>query len=502
MRRHLLPHAVAATVAVVVLPALVVLPLAPLDGVLDVFASAVLAIGLSVAAGSAGALLWERAPESKDTVFGDLMLWRWLRRELGERRVATSAERVADLGGDPLLPALQRLTDELERRDAYMRGHSDRVACHAERIARHMGLPDAEVERIRVAASIHDVGKLFVPHSILMRPGRLDPDEYALVKRHAEQGAELVEELGDPGVTAIVRHHHERIDGAGYPDGLAGDDIPLGSRIVAVADTFDAITSDRPYRRAASRKGALDVLSEVAGSQLDAAAVSAFVEYSSGRRSIASAAAAATVPQRVVSWIAATPAGVGASATPIAQGVCAAGAVAVAGICISGAPAFDGGRDGSEHARPAAKAGQVERTAETTGRRDVADDRRSSAGVRRVAGGSPGTRRDDAGGRGPATPGNRGGTPGQTGGRQPPATMPSTPRTGAGTVGRVVESPGSVAPDAPVSPPTVPLDPPKALDPVVDTVDKVLEPAPQPVKDLTEPVKDQLGQTGLTSPAP
>ena len=369
------------------------------------------------------------------------------------------------------------------------------MACHAERIACQMGLPDEEIERIRVAASIHDIGKLFVPHSILMRPGRLSPEEYSLVKRHAEQGADLARELGDPDVTAIVRHHHERVDGGGYPDGLAGDEIPLGARIIAVADTFDAITSERPYRRAASRKSAMDVLSEVAGSQLDATVVNAFVDYYSGRRSIAGAAAFATVPQRVVSWIAATPAGVGASAAPIAQGVCAASAVAVAGICIGGVPALSGDSDGDKRARPAGQVSHVERNGgDAKAAEDGTGADRRSGADRRVAVGGPRAQRNDVDGRGPGG----GGAPGGSGGPTPTTTAP----TGGGPMDRVAEAPGSVAPDAPVSPPSLPIQPPTVLDPVVDTVDKVLAPAPQPVQDVTQPVKDLLGQTGLTSPAP
>jgi putative nucleotidyltransferase with HDIG domain len=500
--RHLLPYAIAATAAVVVLPALVVLPLAPLDGALDVLVSAVLAIGLSVAAGSGCAALWGRVPESKETVFGDLMLWRWLRREIAERRVAAgTAEIAADLHGDPLLPALQRLNAELEARDSFMRGHSKRVACHAERIACRMGLPDDEVERIRVAASVHDIGKLFVPHSILGRPGRLTPEEYSIVKRHSEQGAELVTELGDPEITAIVRHHHERVDGKGYPDGLAGGDIPLGARIIAVADTFDAVTSERPYRRAASRKSALDVLAEAAGSQLDAAAVSAFLDYSSGRRSIAGAAAFATVPQRLVSWIAATPAGVGASAAPIAQGACVAGAAAVAGVCIGAAPGLTGASpDRAEGKHPAQVRTLDGSAAGEAGEGEAAD---RDAGTRRHASVFGPKRRDGAGGREDPTPRGGGGddaAPRQGGGQAPAAGTPSAPQTAGGE--RLVDAPTEIAPRAPVQSPSLPVQPPPALDPVIDAVDQVLQPAPQPVQDITEPVKKLLAPTGLTSPAP
>lgn len=123
--------------------------------------------------------------------------------------------------------------------------------------------------RIRTAALIHDVGKLSVAEEVLAKPGKLTDEEYALVKQHSAAGADMVAALGDAELTRIVRHHHERVDGTGYPDGLKGIEIPLGARIISVVDTFDAITSERPYRRPAHHKRALDVLRHEAGTQLD-----------------------------------------------------------------------------------------------------------------------------------------------------------------------------------------------------------------------------------------
>ena len=120
--------------------------------------------------------------------------------------------------------------------------------------------------------------------------------------------------IGDPAITAMIRHHHERLDGRGYPDGLAGEEIPLGARIIAVADTFDAITSNRTYRRAARHKRALDVLAAEAGKQLDAAAVAAFSGYYRGRRTIAWSALAIGAPQRLLSWLGSASPAIGASA--------------------------------------------------------------------------------------------------------------------------------------------------------------------------------------------
>ena len=195
-------------------------------------------------------------------MFADLMLWGWLRRSVAERRLA-QAETL--LGNDPQgasVEALIGLSELLEARDARTYGHSQRVTRHAERIATTMGLPAAEVAKVRTAAALHDVGKLHTPRSILNKPGRLTDSEFALIKRHPVDGAVMASGIGDPEITAMIRHHHERLDGRGYPDGLAGEDIPLGARIIAVADTFDAITSNRTYRRASHHKRALDVLVE------------------------------------------------------------------------------------------------------------------------------------------------------------------------------------------------------------------------------------------------
>jgi HD-GYP domain-containing protein (c-di-GMP phosphodiesterase class II) len=129
---------------------------------------------------------------------------------------------------------------------------------------------------VECAARVHDVGKIIVSPEILEKPGRLAPSEQVEIQRHAVFGARLVSSLDDPGMTAIVRHHHERIDGSGYPDGLRGDEIPFGARIVAVVDTFDALTSLRPYRESFSKGAAMALLRSEAGCTLDPNVVAAF----------------------------------------------------------------------------------------------------------------------------------------------------------------------------------------------------------------------------------
>jgi len=171
-----------------------------------------------------------------------------------------------------------------------------------------MRLSTAEIAKIRRAGGVHDVGKLYTPREILNNPKRLTDAELAVMRRHAVDGGNMMAAAGDLEIAAMVRHHHERIDGRGYPDGLIGSDIPLGARIIAVADTFDSITSNRPYRRADTQKKALDTLSREANSQLDGGAVAAFLASYSARRSVAWFAFATALPQRILAGLQSTPA--------------------------------------------------------------------------------------------------------------------------------------------------------------------------------------------------
>ncbi|MEA2330792.1 MAG: hypothetical protein QOH58_930 [Thermoleophilaceae bacterium] len=343
--RRYLPLSVVITLAVTVLPLLAVAQLGPARTAISVALHVLAAMVLSLALARLGAALWTRyGTASSDLVFGDLLLWGWVRRACAEQRL----ERAARLLQDPdaaetgareersLL--LHRLSALLEAIDPYTHGHSKRVARHAERIARELGLPREEVARIRAAALVHDVGKVNTPRAILTKPGRLTDSEFAVVKRHPGDGAIMVAELGDPELSAIVRHHHERLDGTGYPDGIAESDIPLGARIIAVADTFDAITSTRAYRRARSHSQAMEVLRQEAGTQLDPDAVTAFVSYYAGRRSVGWVAMLVAAPQRLLSGLGGVPQGLAASAAPIAQAACSVGGIALVGACLGGSP--------------------------------------------------------------------------------------------------------------------------------------------------------------------
>jgi putative nucleotidyltransferase with HDIG domain len=288
--RRQLPFVIVCTLAIVVAPALLV-TLLPGGAVVAIAGCTALSLGLS----RAGAALWRRLPQSRDLVFADLLPWGFVRRVRTERRIEQVKSMVVANPGDPVealkdVGALRQVTTMLEARDAYTRRHSLRVTRHCEGIARELGLPEDEIARICTAATLHDLGKFFTPREILNKPGRLTDEEFAVVKRHPADGAAMLHGVVEPEVIAMIRHHHERLSGSGYPDGLAGDAIPLGARIIAVADTFDAMTSTRAYRTARPHAQALGVLRAEAGVALDAQVVDAFATYYRGRGSWAGVA--------------------------------------------------------------------------------------------------------------------------------------------------------------------------------------------------------------------
>lgn len=176
----------------------------------------------------------------------------------------------SDSQGDALT-WLATLFDHVSRDDSGLGDHCRRVSSLAMQMTRSVSGEGHELLDVMVTASrVHDIGKLAIPVMILDKPGRLTNQETMIVRRHAVIGASLLTLFGaTPAVTAIVRHHHEWWNGAGYPDGLAGEAIPLGARIIAICDAFDAMTSDRPYRRARTIDEALHELEQCAGMQFD-----------------------------------------------------------------------------------------------------------------------------------------------------------------------------------------------------------------------------------------
>jgi HD-GYP domain-containing protein (c-di-GMP phosphodiesterase class II) len=170
------------------------------------------------------------------------------------------------------------LCQAVETKDYYTRGHSERVSRGSAMIAREVGMRSSRVEAIRYAGMLHDVGKLGVPTTVLQKSGTLTEEEFAAIQLHPMRGLAIVREIGflDEALAGIM-HHHERIDGRGYPMGLAGDEIPEFARVIAVADAFDAMTSNRSYRGARSIEDAIADLRKWSGTQFDPALVDAFV---------------------------------------------------------------------------------------------------------------------------------------------------------------------------------------------------------------------------------
>ncbi len=178
---------------------------------------------------------------------------------------------------------LLSLSRTVEARDNYTEKHLYRVADRSVEVARRMGMTEREIESIRLGGLYHDLGKIAVPDRVLHKPAALDRAEYALIRRHPEAGAEIVRPLRafDSPEQAIL-HHHERFDGTGYPYGLRGEEIPLAARIVAVADSFDAMTTDRPYRAALGIDDALQRLDDGREEQWDPLVVDVFVAQYAG----------------------------------------------------------------------------------------------------------------------------------------------------------------------------------------------------------------------------
>lgn len=195
-------------------------------------------------------------------------------------------KRAATENRELFMNSIQMLAGAVDEKDPYTRGHSDRVTKYSVLIAKEMGLPEDFQETVRVSAQLHDVGKIGIEDRILKKPGALTADEFAIMKTHTTKGANILRPVAQlkemiPGIEL----HHESLDGRGYPHGLKGDEIPLLPRIIAVADTFDALTTNRPYQHARSCEDALRIIHSLSGKRLDATAVAA-IETIYGRGEI------------------------------------------------------------------------------------------------------------------------------------------------------------------------------------------------------------------------
>jgi putative nucleotidyltransferase with HDIG domain len=194
-----------------------------------------------------------------------------------ERHVA-QLRQAARVNRELFIGSLRAFSAAIDARDPYTRGHSERVAALSRTTARHLGLPEEAQERVWIAALLHDVGKIGIDDRILKKGGVLTPEEYEEMKAHPAIGADIlspIEQLRE--MIPAVRWHHEGWNGRGYPDGLRGESIPLIARIVAVADTFDAITTSRPYQEGYTAEFALQTITHMAGARFDAKIVTAFL---------------------------------------------------------------------------------------------------------------------------------------------------------------------------------------------------------------------------------
>ena len=177
-----------------------------------------------------------------------------------------------------ILYTLSSLITTINRRDSYTDGHCSRVTEMSLTIGENLGVTEYEKNSLKIVGPIHDLGKIGVPDSILLKPGALTDEEFAIMKSHSIYGEEIMRRfdiLSEEAV--IIRHHHERYNGTGYPDRLDGETIPLACRIIAVCDAFDAMTSDRPYRKSLGKKEALAEIVRCRGTQFDPRAADCFI---------------------------------------------------------------------------------------------------------------------------------------------------------------------------------------------------------------------------------
>jgi putative nucleotidyltransferase with HDIG domain len=192
------------------------------------------------------------------------------------QRFVQDLQRAAEENRALFMGSIQMLAGAVDEKDPYTRGHSDRVTRYSLQIAREMKLDDEFLEILRISAQLHDVGKIGIEDHILKKPGALTPEEFEIMKTHTTKGANILRPVSQlkemlPGIEL----HHESLDGRGYPYGLQGDQIPLLARVIAVADTFDALTTNRPYQRAHEPKEALQIIHRLVGKRLDPTAVAA-----------------------------------------------------------------------------------------------------------------------------------------------------------------------------------------------------------------------------------
>jgi putative nucleotidyltransferase with HDIG domain len=177
------------------------------------------------------------------------------------------------------IDTLSALTGAIDAKDSYTRGHSERVTELSIKLAEECNVPSSEIENIKLGGLLHDIGKIGIPEAVLNKPGRLNDEEFNIIKSHPDLGLHILGKVEFlEHIVPIIRHHHERYDGKGYPGGLKGDNIPLLARIVSVVDTFDAMTTNRPYRKALTIEESLVEIDRCSGSQFDPDIAAKFIK--------------------------------------------------------------------------------------------------------------------------------------------------------------------------------------------------------------------------------
>jgi putative nucleotidyltransferase with HDIG domain len=210
----------------------------------------------------------QRALKRREMLLENRQLNQWLKEEVTTRTAEVQRERMKLERLS--IATLEALVNALEAKDPYMRGHSARVADLSATVAHQLGMSDELVETVRVAGRLHDIGKIGTRESVLNKQGTLTPDEFEHVKQHVVIGSQILAPLVHLGdIIPAVRHHHERYDGTGYPDGLKGEEIPLSARIIGAAEVYDALTTSRAYQDKMTPEQATERIATLSGTVLD-----------------------------------------------------------------------------------------------------------------------------------------------------------------------------------------------------------------------------------------
>ncbi len=227
----------------------------------------------------------QRALKRREMLLENRQLNQWLKEEVTTRTAELQRERMKLERLS--IATLEALVNALEAKDPYMRGHSARVADLSATIAHQLGIADEDVEHVRVAGRLHDIGKIGTREAVLNKQGALSPDEFEHVKQHVVIGSQILAPLGHLGdIIPSVRHHHERWDGTGYPDGLRGEEIPIGARVIGAAEVFDALSTSRAYQEKLSPEKAIERIADLSGTVLDPKVYDALASVVARRRTL------------------------------------------------------------------------------------------------------------------------------------------------------------------------------------------------------------------------